>query len=62
VTFLAWASEPNLEARHTIGFEVVAFLLFLSGLLFLSYRSVWHGKHEDEGTVHDLPGTPTEKH
>ncbi len=62
VTFLAWASEPNLEARHRIGFEVLAFLVFLSGLLFLAYRKVWHGKHEDQGTVHDLPGSPTEKH
>lgn len=45
VTFLAWASEPQLEARHRIGFEVLAFLVLLAGLLFLSYRKVWHGKH-----------------
>lgn len=45
VTFLAWASEPNLEARHRVGFEVLAFLVFLSGLLFLAYRKVWHDKH-----------------
>lgn len=62
VTFLSWASEPNLEARHRIGFEVLAFLVFLSGLLFLAYRKIWHGKHEDQGTLHDLPGSPPEKH
>ena len=45
VTFLSWASEPNLEARHRIGLQVLAFLVLLSGLLFLSYRKVWHGRH-----------------
>lgn len=62
VTFLSWASEPNLEARHRIGFEVLAFLIFLSGLLFLAYRKVWHGKHEDVGAEHDWPGTGTQGH
>ena len=47
VTFLAWTSEPQLEARHRIGLQVMAFLVFLAGLLFLSYRKVWHGKHEE---------------
>jgi cytochrome c1 len=46
VTFLAWASEPQLEARHRIGLQVLAFLVLLAGLLFLSYRKVWHGKPE----------------
>ncbi len=45
VTFLAWASEPQLEARHRIGLQVLSFLVLLAGLLFLSYRKVWHGKH-----------------
>jgi len=45
VTFLTWASEPNLEQRHRIGLQVIAFLVLLSGLLFLSYRRIWHGKH-----------------
>jgi len=43
--FLTWASEPQLEARHRIGFQVLAFLLLLSGLLFLAYRKIWQGKH-----------------
>jgi ubiquinol-cytochrome c reductase cytochrome c1 subunit len=45
VTFLAWASEPNLEQRHRLGFQVMAFLVLLSGLLFLTYRKIWKDKH-----------------
>ena len=45
VTFLAWASEPKLEERHRVGFEVMAFLVLLAGLLFLTYRKVWKDKH-----------------
>ncbi|GAA0549158.1 cytochrome c1 [Rhizomicrobium palustre] len=60
-TFLAWASEPQLEARHETGFKVIAFLVLFAGLLFLSYRRIWHGKPEDEGSAHDLPGTGPEK-
>ena len=43
--FLAWASEPKLEDRHRIGFGVMAFMLLLSGLLYLSYRKVWKDAH-----------------
>jgi cytochrome c1 len=45
VTFLAWASEPKLEQRHRVGFQVMAFLMLLAGLLFLTYRKVWKDKH-----------------
>jgi cytochrome c1 len=45
VAFLAWASEPKLEERHRVGFEVMAFLALLAGLLFLTYRKVWKDKH-----------------
>ncbi len=41
VTFLSWAAEPHLEDRHRIGFGVMIFLIVLSGLLYLSYRTVW---------------------
>lgn len=40
-TFLAWSSRPQLEARHRIGLQVMAFLVVLSGLLFLSWRKLW---------------------
>jgi cytochrome c1 len=45
VTFLSWTAEPKLEERHRIGFEVMAFLLLLAGLLFLVYRKVWKDQH-----------------
>jgi cytochrome c1 len=45
VTFLSWASEPKLEERHRIGMQVLAFLVLLAGLLFLSYRAIWKDLH-----------------
>ncbi|MDE2182395.1 MAG: cytochrome c1 [Alphaproteobacteria bacterium] len=45
VTFLAWTSEPNLDERHQMGLEVMAFLLLFAGLLFLSYRAIWKDQH-----------------
>jgi len=45
VTFLAWASEPKMEERKHIGLGVMAFMVLLSGLLFLSYRRVWKDAH-----------------
>jgi len=45
VTFLAWASEPHLEARHRIGLGVMIFLIVLSGMLYLTYRRVWKDAH-----------------
>lgn len=44
-TFLMWASEPNLDERHHLGFEVIAFLVLMAGLLYLSYRKIWHDAH-----------------
>ena len=61
VTFLNWASEPQLEARHRVGFEVLSFLVLLAGLLFLSYRKVWHGESQAAGADHALPASPAEK-
>ena len=45
VTFLAWASEPKMEERKRIGLGAMAFMVLLSGLLFLSYRRVWKDAH-----------------
>jgi len=39
--FLMWAAEPKLEARKRLGFQVMAFLVLLAGLLYWSYRKVW---------------------
>ena len=40
--FLAWTAEPHLEARKRLGFQVVIFLLVLSGLLYFTKKRVWH--------------------
>jgi cytochrome c1 len=47
-TFLAWTADPNREARHRLGFEVMAFLALLAVLLGLSYAKIWHGKPKTE--------------
>ena len=41
VTFLTWAAEPNLEARHKIGFKVFIFLIILLTLVYFSKQKVW---------------------
>ena len=43
--FLMWTAEPKLEARHRIGFQVMIYLLALSGLLFFATRKVWADQH-----------------
>ncbi len=45
-TFLAWAAEPKMEERKRMGFGVMAFLILLTGLLYLAYHKLWHGKHD----------------
>ncbi len=44
-TFLAWAAEPELEARKRLGVKVLLFLLILTGLLYGIKRKVWSGLH-----------------
>jgi len=51
--FLAWTSDPNLEARHRIGFQVMAFLVLLAGLMALSYRKLWYGRKKDSPETGD---------
>ncbi|HEY1612395.1 MAG TPA: cytochrome c1 [Rhizomicrobium sp.] len=45
VTFLSWTAEPKMEERKQLGLGVMAFLIVLAGLLYLSYRRVWHDAH-----------------
>ncbi|HEY5338840.1 MAG TPA: cytochrome c1 [Rhizomicrobium sp.] len=45
VAFLSWAGEPKLEERHQLGFGVMAFMILLSGMLYLSYRKLWKDQH-----------------
>jgi ubiquinol-cytochrome c reductase cytochrome c1 subunit len=44
-TFLAWASEPNLDARHRMGFKVILFLIVAIGVLYAAKRKVWSSLH-----------------
>jgi len=41
VTFLTWAAEPHLEARHKMGFKVFIFLIILLILVYFSKQKVW---------------------
>ena len=41
VTFLAWAAEPHLEARHKIGFKAIMYLIILTLLVYLSMKRLW---------------------
>ncbi|MEX2200378.1 MAG: cytochrome c1 [Dongiaceae bacterium] len=43
--FLAWAAEPNLEARHRMGVKVILFLLALTALAYAVKRKVWANVH-----------------
>jgi len=41
VTFLAWAAEPHLEARHRIGFKAIIYLIILTLLAYFSMKRLW---------------------
>jgi ubiquinol-cytochrome c reductase cytochrome b/c1 subunit len=43
--FMMWAAEPHLEARKRIGFQVMIFLIVLSGLLYFTKKKVWANAH-----------------
>ena len=40
-TFLMWAAEPSLEARHKIGFRVILYLIILAIFVYLSMNRLW---------------------
>jgi ubiquinol-cytochrome c reductase cytochrome c1 subunit len=39
--FLMWTAEPTLEERKELGAKVIAFLLLLAGLLFVTKKRIW---------------------
>ena len=43
--FMMWAAEPHLEQRKRIGFQVMIFLLVLTGLLYFTKKKVWASVH-----------------
>ena len=40
-TFMMWAAEPHLEARHKTGFRVIVYLIILSILVYFSMKKIW---------------------
>jgi ubiquinol-cytochrome c reductase cytochrome c1 subunit len=40
-TFLAWAAEPELEARHKTGIKVIIYLILLTILVYFSMKKIW---------------------
>jgi ubiquinol-cytochrome c reductase cytochrome b/c1 subunit len=43
--FMMWAAEPHMVQRKRIGFQVMIFLIVLSGLLYFSKKKVWSAVH-----------------
>ena len=41
VTFLAWAAEPHLEARHKMGFRAIIYLFIITVLVYFSMKKLW---------------------
>jgi len=41
VTFLTWASMPELETRKSAGIKVIIFLIVMTFFFFLSYKKIW---------------------
>ena len=40
-SFLAWAAEPHLEARHKIGFRAIIYLIILTILVYFTMKKIW---------------------
>jgi cytochrome c1 len=45
--FLMWTAEPTLDARKRLGFQVMIFLIVLTGLLYFTKKRVWHALERD---------------
>ena len=39
--FLTWTADPNLDAKHLIGFRAIIFFAFLAIIAIISKRKVW---------------------
>jgi ubiquinol-cytochrome c reductase cytochrome b/c1 subunit len=50
--FLMWAAEPDLEARKRIGFQVIIFLIVLTGLLYFTKKKIWHEVEKPRELAH----------
>jgi len=43
--FLMWVAEPHMVQRKRIGFQVMFFLIVLTGLLYFTKKKVWSVAH-----------------
>lgn len=43
--FMMWTAEPKLEQRHKMGFQVMIYLIALTGILYFAMRKVWANAH-----------------
>ena len=62
-TFLVWAADPHLEARHKMGFKVFFYLIILLTLVYLSKQKVWSrfgSKGEEEEAFDKVERAVTE--
>ncbi len=41
--FLAWAAEPELEERKSLGLKVIVFLIIFTAMLYAVKKKVWSG-------------------
>ena len=44
-SFLMWASHPNLNQRHKVGFKVILFLFVGAGVFYGAKRKIWSRIH-----------------
>lgn len=44
-TFLTWASHPNLDERHRMGFKVILFLVVAAFVFYGAKRKIWSRIH-----------------
>ena len=50
--FMMWAAEPHLVQRKRIGFQVMIFLIVLSGLLYFTKKKIWHEVEKPREIAH----------
>jgi ubiquinol-cytochrome c reductase cytochrome c1 subunit len=43
--FLAWAAEPKMEERKSMGFMAMIYLAILASLLYFVKKKIWHNQH-----------------
>jgi len=46
VTFLAWAADPDMVQRKSIGFKVVLYFLAMAGVTYALKRKIWAKVHQ----------------